>query len=109
MAGTFEGQDDVAPGIVAFVNGLIIAYSERQVYTRDDRFWYVQDPVAEPPVVRRGADLLQHPLGGERRSNADVSDGDIQYVFNGLDMFFEESRNPGRPSKRTSPYLDARE
>lgn len=67
MVGTFEGQDDVvdvAPGIVAFVNGIIIAYSERQVYARGDHFWYVQDPVAEPPVVRRGADLLQHPPVG---------------------------------------------
>lgn len=67
MVGTFEGTDDVVdvePGIVAFVNGIIVAYSERQVYARDDRFWYIQDPVPIPPAVCRGADLLQHwPAG----------------------------------------------
>ena len=63
MVGTFEGQAnvvDVEPGIVAHVNGIIIAYSHRQIYARDDRFWYIQDPVPTPPVVRRGADILQH-------------------------------------------------
>jgi hypothetical protein len=63
MVGTFEGQDDVVdvePGIVALVNGIIIAHSNRQIYARDDRFWYVQDPVPTPPVVQRGADLLQY-------------------------------------------------
>lgn len=57
LIGTFDdpsGTTDADEAEVALINGVIMGYSGRQIYARDDRFRYLR-PDGE---VRRGADAL---------------------------------------------------
>ncbi|MBC3879946.1 DUF4238 domain-containing protein [Undibacterium sp. LX40W] len=59
VVGTFEmqlGEIDITLDQVALVNGIIVAHAERQVYSRDDKFFYT----LADRSVHRGADLLRN-------------------------------------------------
>ena len=59
IVGTFEGPAgtrDITSDEVALVNGIVVAHSDRQIYSRDDKFVYL----AHDGQIRRGADLLRH-------------------------------------------------
>lgn len=59
IVGTFEGPAgvrDITKDQVALVNGIVVAHSDRQIYSRDDKFVYL----ASDGQIRRGADLLHH-------------------------------------------------
>lgn len=58
MVGTFEGQHitvEATSEVVAQINGIIAAHSNRQIYAKDDRFQYALGSGES----RRGADILR--------------------------------------------------
>lgn len=60
IVGTFEepvGAGDITNEQVALVNGIVVAHSERQIYSRDDKFVYM----LPEGRMQRGADLLRNP------------------------------------------------
>lgn len=59
IVGTFEGPSglrDINNEQVALVNGIMVAHSDRQIYSRDDKFFYT----LADGSVQRGADLLHN-------------------------------------------------
>lgn len=58
MVGTFDGRHgdiEATPEVVAKINGIIAAHSNRQIYAKDDRFRYA----VGSGEIRRGADILR--------------------------------------------------
>jgi hypothetical protein len=58
LLGTFDGRHGVQQGtaeVVAHINGMIAAHSERQIYAKDDRFRYAR----ASGEICRGADILR--------------------------------------------------
>lgn len=67
IVGTFEGPAgvrDITNEQVALVNGIMVAHSDRQIYSRDDKFFYA----LADGSVQRGADLLRNlPTNARKR------------------------------------------
>lgn len=67
IIGTFEGSTgvrDITTEQVALVNGIMVAHSDRQIYSRDDKFSYA----LADGTVQRGADVLRNlPITARKR------------------------------------------